>query len=393
MLSHTIQLRQNIKNTLYRSRLNFPISAINIIDLASNKMSDDTNNYEDLNLVEAERGKQPRAEIDRDRFDENGDNNLDRLDDATIVRRFAQGKKRLVINQNLRIDYAHNSLQLSTPAGDLIAIHKVAARLHYILVKKDSKYWQIIQNIICESQFIPIDTATAERGFMRYQKYDIPEGYTLRYEIAQELWQVWQEHRQQSTAGVKLDILILARSKWYRIQQAICTDDRLEIQTRLGLISFSLRDRIAWIAKLGEIPTVSDADLSTHQNVANSATDSDILGKIITKLAIEAAPDDADRDLYLDPNSTMTSSAFSQSQDSSLYEEDRSSVLISQISPLAQQLRADALNVLENYLEHGETIVRTETVCDAQGNVISEKTVSTHRACPRWAIEAIVRWS
>ena len=344
-------------------------------------MNDDTNTYENINLVEAERGLQPPAEIARERFDENGDHNLDRLDDETIIRRFALGKKRLVINPNLRIDYAHNSLQLSTPSGDLIAIHKVAARLHYILVKKDSKYWQIIQNIICECQFIPIDTATAERGFMRYQKYDIPEGYTLRYEVAQELWQVWQENLQQSTVGVRLDILILARSKWYRIQQAICTDDRLEIQTRLGLISFSLRDRIAWIAKFGEIPTVSDADLSTHQNVVNGGTDSDILGKIITKLAIEAAPD---RDLYLDPNSTMTRSAFGQPQDSSLYEEDRSSVLTSQISPLTQQLRADALNVLENYLEHGETIVRTETVCDAQGNIISEKTVSTHRGCPRW---------
>ncbi|AFY91491.1 hypothetical protein [Chamaesiphon minutus] len=353
-------------------------------------MSDDTNTYESVNLVEAEIGILPRAEIDRDRF---VDDNLDKLDDETIIRRFAQGKKRLVINQHLRIDYAHNSLQLSTPAGDLIAIHKVAARLHYILVKKDSKYWQIIQNIISESQFIPIDTATAERGFMRYQKYDIPEGYTLRYELAQELWQTWQENQQESTtAGVRLDILILARSKWYRVQQAICTDDRLEIQTRLGLISFSLRDRIAWIAKLGKIPTVSDADLSTHQNVVNGGTDSDILGKIITKLAIEAAPDD-DRNLYFDLNSTMTSSAFGQPQDSSLYDEDRSSVLTSQISPLARQLRADALTVLENYLEHGETVVRTETVCDAQGNIISEKTVSTHRGCPRWAIEAIVHWS
>jgi hypothetical protein len=352
-------------------------------------MIDDTNTYEDANLTGTDRGIEPRLELEGDRFDENGVNILDRLDDETIIRRFAQGKKRLVLNQNLRIDFAHNSLQLSTPSGDLIAIHKVAARLHYILVKKDSRYWQTIQNIICECQFIPLDTATAERGFMRYQKYDIPEGYTLQYESAQELWQVWQESQQQSTAGVRLDILILARSKWYRIQQMICTDDRLDLQTRLGLISFSLRDRIAWIAKLGEIPIVSNADLGTHQNVV-SGTDSDILGKIITKLAIEAAPD---RDLYLDPNSTMTRSAFGQPQDSTLYTEDRSSILTTQTSSIVQQLRADALDVLENYLEHGETIVRTETVCDAQGNVISEKTVSTHRGCPRWAIEAIVSWS
>ncbi len=319
-------------------------------------------------------------------------NSPDEFDDRMIIWRFAQGKKRLVINQDLRIDYAHNSLQLSTPNGELIAIHKVAKRLHYILVKKDSKYSDAIQEVISECQFIPIDTASAERGFMRYQKYDIPEHYTLRYEPAAELWQAWQESQQQSQVGLGLDILILARSKWYRVQQMLCTDDRLDLQTRLGLISLSLRDRIAWIAKLGSVPAVGDAELTTHQNGGNSGTDSDILGKIISRLAIEALPDG---DLDREPNSQMNSSVFHQPDESSLlYDGDRSSMLTDKtLSPILQQLRASTIGVLEDYLEYGETIVKTETVVDAQGNVISEKTVSTHRGCPRWAIEAIVQLS
>jgi hypothetical protein len=315
----------------------------------------------------------------------------DHLDDETIIWRFARGKKRLVVNRHLRIDYAHNSLQLSTPAGELIAIHKIAEKLHYILIKKDSRYSEVIQNIIAECQFIPIDTATAERGFMRYQKYEIPKGYTLRYEPAEELWQTWQDDRQQSTIGLELDILILARSKWYRVQQMICTDDRLDLQTRLGLISFSRRERIAWIAKLGDISGAIDVDFATHGNVISAGTDPDILGKIISKLAIEVSPPS---NLNFDPHSTMSQSVFSQSHDSALlYEEDRSSTLTGHtLTPIAARLKASAIHVLEEYLEHGETIVKTEVISDAQGNVISEKTISTHRGCPRWAIEAIIDW-
>ena len=223
---------------------------------------------------------------------------------------------------------------------------------------------------------------------MRYQKYDIPEHYTLHYEPADRLWQTWQDS-QQAAVGLGLDILILARSKWYRIQQMICTDERLDLQTRLGLISLSLRDRIAWIARVGDVGVVGDADLGA-QNGVNSGTDSDILGKIISKLAIEVMPDG---DVNYAPSSDLPSSVFSQPDDTSLlYDRQRSSNLMDDDLSPSQQLRASTLSVLENYLEHGETIVSVVTIVDPQGNIISEKTVSTHRGCPRWAIEAIVHW-
>ena len=316
----------------------------------------------------------------------------DLLEDETIIRRFACGRKRLITNDNLRINYAHNSLQLSTPTGELIAIHKVAARLHYILVKKDNKYSSLIQEIIGEHQFIPIDTATANRGFMRYQKYEIPEGYHLRYAPVEELWQTWTESRQQPhDDGVRLDILILAKSKWYRVQDAICIDDRLDIQTRLGLISLFLRDRIAWIAKLGEIPTINNVDLTTHQSGSNSSGDSEILGKIISKLAIESSPES---EIQFNPYDTISESSFSKPQDGGLsYEGDRQNVLTTNIVlPFKESLQAAAITVLENYLEHGESIVRTEVVTDDRGNIISEKTITTQRGCPKWAIEAALYW-
>jgi hypothetical protein len=317
------------------------------------------------------------------------------LDDETIVRRFARGKKRLVANHNLRIDYAHNSLQLSTPQDELIAIHKIAERLHYILVKKDSEYSELIQNTIAEYQFIPIDTTTAERGFVRYQKYEIPEGYALRYEPAEALWQTWQENQQQITVGLRLDILILAKSKWYRVQEITRTDDRLDLQTRLGLISLSLRDRTAWIAKLGNIqPNPERAKAAAErQNANNNGSDSEILAKIISKLAIETdANSNSDIDLDFDPQDRVSRPFLDRTNDV-LYDPDRSSVLTEKtLSPIKERLLTSAIQVLEDYLDRGETIVKTEVVTDAQGNIISETTVTTHQGCPQWAIETIMSW-
>ncbi len=315
------------------------------------------------------------------------------LDDETIVRRFARGKKRLVANHNLRIDYAHNSLQLSTPQDELIAIHKIAERLHYILVKKDSEYSELIQNLIGEYQFIPIETTTADRGFVRYQKYEIPEGYQLSYEPAEQLWQTWQENQQHVTIGLRLDILILAKSKWYRVQSMTRADDRLDLQTRLGLISFSLRDRIAWIAKLGNMPPEPNPDrvkVSTdRQNTNGNGSDSEILAKIISKLAIET---DVSNDIEFDSHDRISRPFINQSDDAT-YNAERSSVLTeTTLSPMKERLLAKAIQVLEDYLERGETIVRTEVVTDAQGSIISETTVTTSRGCPRWAIETILSW-
>lgn len=320
------------------------------------------------------------------------ENPLEDLDDGTMIWRFALGKKRVVCNQNLRIDYAHNSLQLSTPSNELIAIHKISEKLHYILIKKDSKYLQSIQNIISECQFIPIDEVSSERGFTRFQKYEIPKGYHLHYESAADLWKNWQDAQQHLTAGIQLDILILARAKWYRVQQMIQSDERLDVQTRLGLISLSLKDRIAWIAKLGDVVNVSNSDLTIHQNGISGGTDSEILGKIISKLAIDDAPTE---NLNFTSNSNMSSSDFNDDRDSStLDDEDRSSLLTgSNLAQIPEQLKANALSVLEHYLEYGETIVRTETTVDPQGNIISEKTLSIHRGCPKWAIEAIIHWT
>jgi hypothetical protein len=314
------------------------------------------------------------------------------LDDETIVKRFAIGKRRVVSNQNLRIDYAHNSLQLSTPDGELIAIHKASDRFQYILVKKDAEYSEFIHNLILEHQFIPIDPSSANRGFIRYQKYQIPEHYKLQYSPASQLWNAWKDHKQDLDLGWRLDVLILCKSKWYRVQDMSLDRDLVALVTRVGTITNPLSEKIAWIEKLETVPpeTLARTRAAVKQQLAMPNSDSDILAKIMSRLAIESEPHDLD---YNEGNdASIVPRPLPELSSSSLSPADmnQTSPSVPELIPQKERLLAMAMEVLEHYLDAGETIVRTEITCDAEGNRISEKTVSTTRGCPRWAIDAVL---
>lgn len=335
-----------------------------------------------------------RSEVgDRGRDIQGRENIFTGLDDETLIRRFARGKKRVVANHNLRIDYAHNSLQLSTPSGELIGIHKIAEKLHYILVKKNSDYAEFIHNLILEYQFIPLDTAAPEQGFIRYQKYDIPEGYQLHYASANDLWRNWEEHQPHFSLGLQLDVLLLAKSKWYRVQEITRSDEHLDLQTRLGKISLHLDDVVAWIDKLEPISSTKGAErnksIATYPNGNNSTIDSDLLSKIMSKLSLDSAPNGNIRVGHDDVVAAPIPVVDLQQPSADL---ERSSMLTNSLTSDKERLLSEVLRVLEDYLENGETIVRSEVVTDAQGQVISEKTITTHRGCPRWAIETILNW-
>jgi hypothetical protein len=370
-----------------------PPSTVSSPLLIVTTMNIDAHRNRPFQPIETDRDLQLERDLeDRSQFLDK-ENVFASLDDETIIRRFARGKKRLVSNQNLRIDYAHNSLQLSTIGGELIAIHKIAERLHYILVKKDNEYADLIHSLIIDYQFIPIDNTTVDRSFVRYQKYDIPAGYELRYDPGTELWQTWQQDRQESNIGLQLDILILAKSKWYRVQAIDRIEDRLAIQTRLGSISIPASDPIAWIAKLSEIsPDLDRVQIPIERQNSSNGNDSDILAKIISKLSLDSEPDE--KDIHFDIETIVTPPFGSEPTESSLlYDPDLSSMLTtSNMSSELENMMTAAMRVLENYLEHGETIVRTEIITDAQGNTIGEKSLTTKRGCPKWAIEAVLNW-
>jgi hypothetical protein len=318
----------------------------------------------------------------------NGDESIfSTVDDETMIQRFARGKKRSVRNNNLSIDYAHNSLQLATPQGEMIAINKVANKLHYILLKQDSRYREFIHNIVIQHNFVPIDNNPTQRGFFRYQKYQIPGGYELRYTSGYEIQSFWYTHTHESAGELQLDLLFLNKSKWHRVQEIVFQNKRLLFRSVAGVIELPADYNLAWIYQLSE-PEVPRR--RTLPPVPPQPQESDILEKLTSKLAIEA-----------EPSPTEMSTKFSNTFDGTERIDSDAITLFdtvfnhpSNVSDKTQQdlheLQIAVLKILENYVQNGESITKTEIIADNNGKKISEKTIITNRGCPRWVIECLM---
>jgi hypothetical protein len=331
----------------------------------------------------------------------NGDESIfSTVDDETMIQRFARGKKRSVRNNNLSIDYAHNSLQLATPQGEMIAINKVANKLHYILLKQDSRYREFIHNIVIQHNFVPIDNNPTQRGFFRYQKYQIPNGYELRYTSGYEIQSFWYTHTHESAGELQLDLLFLNKSKWHRVQEIVFQDKKLLFRSVAGVIELPADHNLAWIYQLSE-PEVPRR--RTLPPVTPQPQESDILGKLTSKLAIET-----------DPAPTVTAAEMTTGMGtemsttlSGMYDAtetiDSDAILlfdkvfnnIGEVPTKTQQdlreLQIVVLKILENYVQNGETITKTEIINDNNGKKISEKTIITNRGCPRWVVECLMK--
>jgi hypothetical protein len=309
------------------------------------------------------------------------------VDDETMVSRFARGKKRQIRNHNLIITYAHNSLQLSTPEGELVAINKISDKLHYILIKKDSAYWDFIHNIVLSHNFVPIDNNPSQRGFFRYQKYQIPQGYQLRYSSGQELSSFWAENVINPEHNLKLDLLFLNKSKWYRVQEITTQNEYISFRSVAGTVQLLADAQVAWIYRLLE-STETNIKERARAKVAPpvvKAGENELIDKLISKLGVEQ---DGNKKSGVFGDLKMDSEALA------LFEQVFDGKFLPQLSEELHQQLLDlqilAMNILEYYLEHGETITRTEVINDDNGQKISEKTITTNRGCPRWVVEAIM---
>lgn len=316
------------------------------------------------------------------------------VDDATMVSRFARGKKRQIRNRNLIITYAHNSLQLSTPEGELVAINKISDKLHYILIKQDSSYWDLIHNIVLPYNFVPIDNNPTHRGFFRYQKYQVPEGYQLRYTDSQEIYSFWQDNFVNYEQNLKLDLLFLHKSKWYRVQEITNHDEYIVFRAVAGKIKLPIDLQVAWIYRLvessGEVTRTRQRDRDRQSTNAEPPVikygENELIDKLISKLGVEP---DGNKKVSEGGDPRMDVEALA------LFEQVFSGQFVPQLSEeLHQQimdLQVSAMGILENYLEHGETITKTEIINDDSGHKISEKTITTNRGCPRWVVETIMQ--
>ena len=121
-----------------------------------------------------------------------------------------------------------------------------------IIVKQNSAYWEVISHVLIENSFFPVSRRT--NGTCHYRQCEIPEGCQVYRTKVTEFWAAWHgrtKPHQPNEDRTRLNlpregIVIFRRGSWYRIQQAIASNDSLHIKTVGGELFVRLDDSLIW---------------------------------------------------------------------------------------------------------------------------------------------------
>jgi hypothetical protein len=174
------------------------------------------------------------------------------LEDIILIQQFVLGRLTLSFNQNLRVESAFDTVQLLTKKGGLLATVKLNSNLKTFLVRQNSNYWELINQILLKNSFKP--TRETEHGLMKYEYCQIPPGYEINYSEARLLWKTWRTPAVQKrlNAGEPQNLLIHTADGWEIVKGMAFSREILFIKTYLDEMMVNGGDRLVWLSPLQE---------------------------------------------------------------------------------------------------------------------------------------------
>ncbi len=101
------------------------------------------------------------------------------VDDITLIRKFVQGETELWFNQNLRIETACKKILLMTKSGNMLANVDEESNFQSFLVNRESRYWQLMNQVLLEHHLMPIKST--DNGWTKYDYFPIPDNYKMNF--------------------------------------------------------------------------------------------------------------------------------------------------------------------------------------------------------------------
>ncbi len=125
-------------------------------------------------------------------------------DDLSILQQFVKGKLTFAANRNLKVQVAHDTVQLLTKQGELLAVLKTNGKSRAILVRRGVTYWQLLQQVLVENDCMPV--GQNDKGLVKYEYHPLPFGYEMQHTESKEFWRYWRR-KQNPRNPVKLYLL------------------------------------------------------------------------------------------------------------------------------------------------------------------------------------------
>jgi PAS domain S-box-containing protein len=192
-----------------------------------------------------------------------GNSSRTMMDDITLIQtfiqNFIQGQAILLSNPNLRTEPVADTIQLLGKTEGLIVKANLNEKQRSALVKRSSRYWELIHQAMFANSFFPIGQIQGE-GVYRYQHRPMPTDYQMHCTNVLELWEVWSSDKDlNQRPGLSMDFIMLKQGTWNPIRDIICSDGKtLHIKTIGDKVTIDTAEMIIWGKKV-EVLSTTDA--------------------------------------------------------------------------------------------------------------------------------------
>lgn len=169
------------------------------------------------------------------------------IDNMTLIQAFFKGEDALLANRELRVEKAHDEIQLLTTQGILLAKGRLKQRLSNVFIRLQSDHWDVIHQLALNANFIPFNLQQERLNgatFSQYNHHGVPAGYQVHCQEAAAFWKTWWiNHRKLQM----MDMLLLCGKRWYPVNHMICETGTIYIKTWRGEQTFSILDTVIWL--------------------------------------------------------------------------------------------------------------------------------------------------
>lgn len=175
------------------------------------------------------------------------------MDDLELLQAFVSsylsGCSLLLSNSDLRVEPIGNTLQLLAKTEGLVATAKLSGDQRSTSIRYKSSFWPQLHGAMVKYQCVPVRKSRIS-GFYEYETIDIPEKYRVRFTDSLDLLQTWWSYQKSDHQPSLMGLLVLHRQIWYPIQDLVCEQGTLTIETSGYQIQMYPLDMLVWLQKL-----------------------------------------------------------------------------------------------------------------------------------------------
>ncbi len=211
-------------------------------------------------------------------------------EELEIIGYFVRGQKRSISSKNLKLESTETSIRLSDCNSKLLGISKqVNQWQRKVLISNTSIYRAIVVENLTDIGFITRQKSSHPE-FTEYHYFQLPDGYTLNYTEAIELWKVWWNHKryQLNNPSPPIDVMTFTKGNWYLVEDLQPSQGNFILKTVKGEIRIEPEEYVVWIDSRSTMLENPDSKLIVPSRASQGR-------KIAPDLSAQLKPNSADR--------------------------------------------------------------------------------------------------